>query len=120
MSDFATVKEFLVIFGAMTGIVTTLMTLGGTWALMRYGQTQNSKQIDKINESIDRIVKDGDERSKRVQHIEDCGMTRESCEAWMFRGPGALKPIIDGHEQRITKIETVCKIRHGDEALNRG
>lgn len=113
-------KEYFVILGAMIAICTTVATLGGTWAIMRFTLTRNSEQIKKIEESIAKLVCDGEERSARVQHVEDCGMTREACESWMFRGPGAIKPIIEDHGQRITKLETVCNLRHGPETLNRG
>ena len=105
------IKEVLLAMSLLTALLTSVATVAGTWALIRYRLGAVEKRTDAIEKKSSSTGLDGN-ACQQVVTLRENTVSKQRFDDVLFNGAESVSGQLHDHDRRITRLETACKERH--------
>lgn len=101
-------REMMMILAIATGLVSSFVTLLGSWFMLKFRIGRHDEQIGEIKKTIT----NGNGLVQQVASLQLNMVDRQRFDHLMFSDPNAVMPQLAGLHDRLTRLESACAERH--------
>jgi len=101
-------REMMMILGIATGLVTSFVTLLGSWFMLKFRIGRHDEQIGELKKTIT----NGNGLVQQVASLQLNMVDRQRFDHLMFSDPNAVMTQLAGLHDRLTRLESACSERH--------
>jgi len=100
--------QMMMILAVVTGLVSSFVTLLGSWFMLKFRIGRHDEQIGEIKKTIT----NGNGLVQQVASLQLNMVDRQRFDHLMFSDPNAVMPQLTGLHERMTRLESACNERH--------
>jgi len=101
-------REMMMILAIVTGLVSSFVTLLGSWFMLKFRIGRHDEQIGEIKKTIT----NGNGLVQQVASLQLNMVDRQRFDHLMFSDPNAVMTQLAGLHERMTRLESACNERH--------
>lgn len=102
------VREMMTVLAVATGLVSSFVTLVGSWFMLKFRIGRHDEQIAELKKTIT----NGNGLVQQVASLQMNMVDRQRFDHIMFSDPNAVMTQLAGLHDRMTRMETTCAERH--------
>jgi len=100
--------QMMMILAVVTGLVSSFVTLLGSWFMLKFRIGRHDEQIGEIKKTIT----NGNGLVQQVASLQLNMVDRQRFDHLMFSDPNAVMPQLTSLHERMTRLESACNERH--------
>jgi hypothetical protein len=101
-------REMMMILAIVTGLVSSFVTLVGSWFMLKFRIGRHDEQIGELKKTIT----NGNGLVQQVATLQLNMVDRQRFDHIMFSDPNAVMTQLSGLHERLTRLESTCNERH--------
>ncbi len=102
-------REVMTILAITTGLVSSFVTLLGSWFMLKFRIGRHDEQIAELKKTLT----NGNGLVQQVAALQLNSVTRDRFDGVMFNDAHAVMTQLNALHDRIARLESVCNERHG-------
>jgi len=110
------VREMMTMLAVATGLVSSFVTLVGSWFMLKFRIGRHDEQIGELKKTIT----NGNGLVQQVASLQLNMVDRQRFDHLMFSDPNAVMTQLAGLHDRMTRMETTCAERHPTRRASTG
>lgn len=101
-------REMMTILAIATGLVSSFVTLVGSWFMLKFRIGRHDEQIAELKKTIT----NGNGLVQQVASLQMNMVDRQRFDHILFSDPNAVMTQLAGLHDRMTRLESTCAERH--------